>query len=193
MVTGPVADSVQSVAAAVPPPVFTTLLASVRVAGFGGVGTKVLVIEHEAVAPAASVRLAPCRVPPVHCQAPALEFAGPDSASAHVPAGTEAPVTAAEPVAPEMVTGPVADSVQSVARAVPPPVFTTFLASVTWATWTAPVLQSVWGFATVMTRRLSTNTAESRALSPWSNSDRYRECAPDVTGLCAPSRAGGAP
>ncbi len=70
IVVGPVALSVQSVARAVPPPVLTTDLVSVRWAGFGGMN--VFVIEQLAVASAARTRLLPVSVPPVHDQVPAL-------------------------------------------------------------------------------------------------------------------------
>ncbi len=51
----------------------------------------------------------------------------------YVPASTAAFVMAGSPVRPEIVVGPVALRVQSVAVAVPPPVLSTNLVSVTWA------------------------------------------------------------
>ncbi len=64
---GPLADRVQAVGRAVPP---LTSLVRVRCAAAGGM--TVLVIEQDAVSPAARTRLLPLRLPPVQPQAPAL-------------------------------------------------------------------------------------------------------------------------
>jgi hypothetical protein len=66
-VVGPVALSVQAVAAAVPPPVLSTGLSRVRNVG----GTYVFVIEQLELVPGARTRLLPVSVPAVQLQAPA--------------------------------------------------------------------------------------------------------------------------
>ena len=141
---GPVAVSVQSVATAVPPLSFVTVLVSVSVAGSSSFVTAHVTTCPTAIVTAPSVTGTLAPPPSVHVQSLPVYPAGPVSESVYVPADTATPVTAALPVAPlTPAVGPVAVSVQSVATAVPPLSFVTVLVSVSVAGWSSFVIVHV--------------------------------------------------
>ena len=115
IVAGPVADNENAEAAAAPPSSFVTVLTSVS---FGAIS--LLLMVQVAFWPSASVRFEPESVPAEQAQALAVYPGTVASDSAYEPEFTEAPVTAALPVTPEIVVGPVAVRKTVLAANVPP-------------------------------------------------------------------------
>ncbi len=124
---------------AVPPLSLVTVLTKVRCAAWS-----LLLMVQVADTPSGSTRLVPVRVPRgARPRRRRRTRSGVVSDSVYVPALTGALVTGGDPVAPVIVVGPVAVSVQSVGAAVPPLSLVTVLTKVSVAAWSSLLIVHV--------------------------------------------------